>query len=294
VKRKAILLAKKTLVVSVPTKWVKKYGIQKGQEIDVQEQGPSLILQSGNHIHTPETLDMNHEVVGKLIHRTLSKAYEQGIDEINLRFKDISILAPLKISLQRLIGYEIIKQGKEYCIIKDISGQNYDSFDNSLTRLFLTVNNIMEDGIEAIKTNNKEILSSLITRDEDVNKFAHFCLRILAKKGHPEIHKQSILFFVITTLERTGDEFRDLLREIEKGKQLSKKEITAIQDIQKLLYHCYKLTLKPKIETAFAVAYAFDSLQERLQQGEMTHYIKTLTSLVVSIQEAQLGLIQDL
>ena len=43
-KRKAIQLANQTLVISMPSKWVKEQGIKKGDEIDVEEKGKRLMI----------------------------------------------------------------------------------------------------------------------------------------------------------------------------------------------------------------------------------------------------------
>ena len=46
-KRKIIQLAGKTHVVSLPSKYVKKYGLKKGDEVDVEERGAQIVLSHG-------------------------------------------------------------------------------------------------------------------------------------------------------------------------------------------------------------------------------------------------------
>jgi len=41
-KRKIIQTAGKTMVVSLPSAWVKKYGIKKGEEVEVEERGAEI------------------------------------------------------------------------------------------------------------------------------------------------------------------------------------------------------------------------------------------------------------
>ena len=43
-KRKVIQLAHSTAVISLPSKWVKKYGVKKGDEIEVGEEESRLIV----------------------------------------------------------------------------------------------------------------------------------------------------------------------------------------------------------------------------------------------------------
>ncbi len=44
-KRKVSLHGPSTLTVSLPSKWVKKYCIKKGDELDIEEKNSTLIIQ---------------------------------------------------------------------------------------------------------------------------------------------------------------------------------------------------------------------------------------------------------
>ncbi|MBT5043325.1 AbrB/MazE/SpoVT family DNA-binding domain-containing protein, partial [Candidatus Woesearchaeota archaeon] len=46
VKRKVSLIGPSTLMVSLPSKWVKAFGIKKGDEIEITENGSNLLLES--------------------------------------------------------------------------------------------------------------------------------------------------------------------------------------------------------------------------------------------------------
>ena len=45
-KRKVSLIGPSTLMVSLPSKWVKEFGVKKGDEINITENGPNLLLES--------------------------------------------------------------------------------------------------------------------------------------------------------------------------------------------------------------------------------------------------------
>lgn len=290
-KRKTIQLAKKTLVLSLPTAWVKKHSINKGDEIHIEEQEKSLVLTPEIRSVKGESIEVNHEKIGKLIHRYMNKQYEKGVDEIKINFTDPQMLIPIKKSLKELIGYEVITQGQKHCIIKDVSGQNYTEFENSLNRLFLILKNILEDGHSAIKNKNYELLEAIIKRDEDVNKFSHFCLRILSK-FNGNIERSDVYFFIINLIERIGDEYKFMLKEICSEKGNFNTEV--LEKINELYNHVYKFTINTKIENALQIADFYDELKESeayLKGSSVNHYMRTLTELIVSIQEAQLGLI---
>ena len=43
-RRNVILMGGKTYVLSLPSNWIKKYRIQKGEELDVEERGNQIIV----------------------------------------------------------------------------------------------------------------------------------------------------------------------------------------------------------------------------------------------------------
>ena len=47
-KRKIVQHGSSSLTVSIPYKWIQKYNLNKGDEINIEENGNSLILSSDN------------------------------------------------------------------------------------------------------------------------------------------------------------------------------------------------------------------------------------------------------
>ena len=46
-KRKVIQIAESTQLVSLPRKWALKYGVKKGDEVDVLEEGNKIVVSTG-------------------------------------------------------------------------------------------------------------------------------------------------------------------------------------------------------------------------------------------------------
>ncbi len=304
VKRKAIQLSRQTLVVSLPSAWVKQYGIVKGQDIDILAQGPRLVISSEGSSGEPKILKAKQGRLGKLLHRFIFKAYQHGVDEIHLDIEDPSVMGPLKNKLHELIGYEITQQSKNHCVIKDISGQNSSEFNDAMGRLFLITKNLLSDSTEALKNGAQDQIPLLIERDQDVNKFANFCLRLLSKTNGRMEHSE-VFFHLILTLERIGDGIKKLLVDVkEHDMSLGPEETRYLADLCTLLHHCYTLTLNPKLSKAQDIADLYDRLSiarmalsnvHRAGQGAsaLAHHLGLLTEQILSLQEAQLHRIDD-
>ena len=49
-KRKVIQIADSTQLISLPRKWALKYGIKKGDELDVEEQGSNVLVSTSRDL----------------------------------------------------------------------------------------------------------------------------------------------------------------------------------------------------------------------------------------------------
>jgi len=131
-KRKVIQLARRTHVVSLPSKWVKKYGVQKGDELDVAEYQERLTISTCSALAAKRTQIDISDLNSSLIWRYLNTAYTQGADEIELNFtnqtttnprtgKTSKTLAEISRITDGMIGIEMIRHGKNFCTLKEIS-----------------------------------------------------------------------------------------------------------------------------------------------------------------------------
>ena len=303
VKRKAIKLARQTLVVSLPSQWVKQCNISKGDEIDIKQQGNTLILSSDGDLVAGEQLTIDHSQVGRLLHRYIFKAYQHGVDEITINYSDPSMVPTLKEKLQELIGFELTCQTPSHCIIKDISGQKYQEFEDSLNRLFLITANILDDAVQCFKEKNVTTLPTLAQRDQDVNKFANFCLRLVSKNiGHTE--KGQIYFALILGLERIGDELKTLFSEMHDQQIIpTADESNHLAEIKQLFDRCYRFTTSPSISKALEISTLYDQMKishlslknphQKTGASPLHHHLRTITELIVSLQEMQFRFITD-
>ena len=83
-------------------------------------------------------------------------------------------------------------------------------FDNSLRRVFLLIQQMTEDTLEAIQTEDSRNLVNIHDVDVNLDKFHDFCIRILNKTGNKEQRKSELLSSTLFLLEMIGDEFKNI------------------------------------------------------------------------------------
>ncbi|MBN2053162.1 AbrB/MazE/SpoVT family DNA-binding domain-containing protein [Candidatus Woesearchaeota archaeon] len=252
-KRKVIQLAGKTLVVSLPSKWVKKYGVKKGEEVEVEEGESKLaITVVGKGEKKTKILDVKNLDV--MLNRTIGGLYKAGYDEIEIIYHSPEQYQIIRDVLNKTcLGYEIIKQGQRVIVIRNLSDLHSQELDNLIRRLFLTLLSSAEDSLAYIKQNNLKGLEEIELRDQLINKYSDLCRRILNIQGYESTKTTTTFYYICEGLEKVGDGYRDLVKFILKNKinKIDKDTIEIISDLNLMLRLFYELFYEfnfPKLE----------------------------------------------
>jgi len=225
----------------LPRKWTLKYNIQKGDELEVEERGDRIIVATEKDISSTKT-EIDFKDRESLIHRTLSSLYRAGYDEIKILFQKPSELKVVQSTInQELIGFEVIEEGKEYIVVKQVSNINPSEFESMLRRIFIFLANTADECLAALKSNNRDDLNNLILRDITINKLTDYCRRSLNKKESYFKHIGPG-YTIIEILEKIGDGYRDLCKYVSKNKlRASKPMLDTLFEINNILRQSQKL-----------------------------------------------------
>lgn len=233
-KRKIIKQGHNTLTITLPSKWAKSFNLQAGSEIDMQERENGLFISTEKK---GEELKTEIDISGldiPAIWKYLMSVYREGYDEVIVKF-DSSIfydnpykfftrhaidmkyggekLTPfemIQLLTNRFVGFELIEQHRDHCVIKDMGEISSKEFENSLRRVFLLIQQMGEDLVESIRDNKPKILGHAHDIDINVDKFHDYCVRVLNKTGFKDTIKTNLLFSSIYILEMLGDEFKHI------------------------------------------------------------------------------------
>ena len=210
IKRKVVLHGPSTLTISLPASWVKKFNIKKGDELNLEEFGKEL------RINTEKAFDLEKKQITikdlkRLGKSNLTSSYRQGYSEIDLNYDDSNYINIIQDILSKEItGFEIIKQSSNSCLIKDLTGHNQDEFDNVLRRIWLLLIDLSKESFNALQKRDVARLKEMYLMDYSINKFSNYCLRLLIKKGHVDFKKTPLYYHLIKNLEETADNYKDL------------------------------------------------------------------------------------
>lgn len=248
-KRKVIKQGAGTLTMSLPNSWVKMFKIKAGDEINVMQEGKILLI-STKEVFKSKKSELDFSGFNpSMIWIYLNNIYVRGDDEVRLHFDNPKIMNEISRATNNFIGFDIIEQGKNYCVLKDLSGTTDTSLDMILRRVFLLILSIAEEGVDMLKKKNiKTINEVLADRDHDVNKLVNFYLRTLNKKGLADFQETMHYYGVINLLEHLGDEYSRMYTELEKP--VNPESIKLFEDTVKLTREFYNLFYKYNLDLA--------------------------------------------
>lgn len=266
-KRKVIQMAGKTMVVSLPVDWVRKFGIHKGDEIDLKEEGKRIII-STTEGTSKEILEVNITGLNQLIPRAIHALYKRGFDEIKLKFDDPSYKKIIRQALKNEVAsLEIVEESENFCILKNVSTMLESEFDPILRRTFRLLILMSEKGLNALKNKKFDELEEAKDLELVNNRLTTFCRRVLNKNGYKDYKKLTFIYNLIENLEKIADRYKYLfsyvIKESKKIK-LNKEIIKYYEETHNILNEFYNLYYKFDNGKASAI---YDKRKELIEKG---------------------------
>ncbi len=248
-RRKLIQIAKSTVLVSLPSKWVKKYNLKKGDEIETKERGTQIILETNNK-ETSKYLFIDATTINeRALRYTLAAAHKIGYTEIEIKYDSKIQLETINDLLKNLYtGFAVMEQKSNKIILKKISKDLEEEFNPSIRRTFLVTISLSESVLDNVKKSEFNNLIELINLEKTNNQLTNFCERIL-NEGIYEYTKTTFLYTILWNLEKIADEYKYLCKILSENKiELRKDIILLLEKTNKLLKDYYNLFYEFKIE----------------------------------------------
>lgn len=201
-RRRVIQLAVKTLVVSLPTEWIQRHKIEKGSEVDVREREDAIEITNGKEEENKLSILLNIKKDDYFNKRFISDLYKRGYDRIKIKFRDREVLDEVK--KVDLLGFQIVEEEDNHCIIENISKVLGSEFDTILRRVFHIIKDMLNRLREYFKGGDVN-LDEVINLEKETNKLTDFCLRVLNKEGHSSKNKTNFYYVIVRELEDLAD-----------------------------------------------------------------------------------------
>lgn len=273
-KRKIVRHGPSTLTISIPMDFAMRNNIHAGDEIEISESEGKLIIGSKKDIITKGIIKffmrdrkLQLNTVGNkrellLYHQNLTReairilvatAYKFGIDELEIYFDDSKVAEILQQQIREvLIGFEIVDQGFDFCIIRNIAKEDFSNLTNLIDRLHQILKS-MSAGVYQCVLGKKNIAKYVVEMELMSNKIENLCERMLNKNRFCESTLK--LYTLCKGLEAIGDRYRDLCLLLDSINlyPLRREYITLIEDVCKITEGFYNLFKNFDLDVAIEV-----------------------------------------
>ena len=252
--RKIIKFGKSAHVVSLPTSWIRKNNLNKGDTIYFEENGRNELIFSPKDIaikdDIPAIIDLQNKSEAE-IYREVSSAYINNHHTII--FKSNNISAEKSNELRRVIhshlALEIIEQSTSKIVAKDFLNMKELSPRTLIRDIDTAVKVMFEDSRDTYK---KNLVDSLLQRDEAVNSLHFLTWRtVLFNLKNPNVAKalnfdtsELLKHWLISDyLEEIADECKRVARYFSQV-QISKKSLSEFLNLYTKIYDTYNESMK--------------------------------------------------
>ena len=254
-RRKIIKQGHNTLTVTLPKKWCDKENLNGGDELNIEEEGAKLVLSPPKNVKKGSTKSIDiSDLDRSTVLFVIREAYRRGYDELNLhfenqmtpRFRDGQLYKTISFihyEINNLIGYEVISQKENSCVVKDISEGTEKEFEPILRRVFLLTLDTFNDFITGIKEKDADLMATIEEKHNSITKFVSYCMRLLSKNIYNYSHESNLeLYHVLASMDTVADLMKYTSRDIVEEKIIfSSKSVSLVNQIGKLIKIFYEL-----------------------------------------------------
>ncbi len=241
-KRKVVKQGHNAMTITLPANWVKEQKINAGDELDIEIQEKDLVIKKTSSEGTEKA---EFKMVGnaKYLHRQLAVLYRLGYDEIKIEFDSPMMIDKIHHEIEGMPGFEIIDQGENYCIVKNIASGLEREFDNILRKIFLNIIYCGEQSLGLMKKNKLEGMESLRKLSRVNNRQTNFCERMLKKEGYKDYKKTTLVYVMVWSLEQVEDYYTNIFDYLlsKKNVKINNEILNIYEDVNKLFEFYYEL-----------------------------------------------------
>ncbi len=190
-KRSLVKQGTSTLMVSLPSRWVKQFNLDKGDEVEVEEFQHRLIISGDKQKIRRETeIDIinNTETA---IRALLINAYRTGYDLITVNFNSQDQLEIIKKIISGYTpGLELVSNTGKRCRIENLTEPSEEKFDTLFKNILLSISEMIKLTESRLETPQGPCdYESIMLK---IHKYDNFCRRIILKRN---LFQEKAVFF---------------------------------------------------------------------------------------------------
>ncbi len=219
-KRKLVKHGEATLMVSIPSKWIKQKHLGKGDEVDIVESDGDLIVSTDKKLKKKEKEIVFSSETESSLRMVITNAYRSGYEKLTVKFENDKQFGMIKEVVEKyLLGFEIINEDKNSCIIENITEPSIEQFSNIFSKVLMNIEFLIDNVYDYFEGKTADFEKT----EQKIVEFDNFCRRVIYKQGNLE--GQQLLWAFHTALNHGQRELYQLLIYLKKNAVKDNKDI---------------------------------------------------------------------
>tara|TARA_Y100000310_G_scaffold167856_1_gene167827 strand:- start:35411 stop:36352 length:942 start_codon:yes stop_codon:yes gene_type:complete len=226
-KRRVIKQGHNTLTITLPAQWVKANSINAGEEVNILTENNNLTIskEGGNNVKRKLTIDLKSNDY-QFIRLTLNNIYRMGVDVLRVNFKTNKQFEYVQeISNLNLIGFEVVKKGKDYCVLENIAEPSDGDINVLLRRIFLIIKETLEFLEEDLSLKDHTSINYIIQQSKKIEQFDNFAKRLIYKGKIENLYDSHFYWLLLHYLQLIGRAFYHMYKFIEMKEKIEISDI---------------------------------------------------------------------
>ena len=183
-KRKLVKQGTSTMMVSLPSKWIKSNGLDKGSEVDIEEKENQIVI-SGKPTGTKKELKISVKGFSQTAIRSMiTNAYRLSYGKVDIEFGTAQEFNIITETLRKsLIGFEIVSRTDKECTIENITEPGQEHSGNVFLKLLYNIDELI-DAVKKMMKGSAEI-QYIKEIEENIQRYDNFCRRTAHNAKNP-------------------------------------------------------------------------------------------------------------
>lgn len=178
--RKLVKAGSSSHTISLPSNWLQKHNLKKGDILHIKETEKELIITQESEPkkeNKEKTIDITNKPLD-VIGREITSAYVNNYSTINITGNNLNEnLSEIRRMLHNFVALEIAEQTSNKIIAKDLLNPKEISIQKTIRRMDIIIRSMVEDIVSSFE--NKHSHESISFRDQDINRLYFLLFRIL-------------------------------------------------------------------------------------------------------------------
>ncbi len=277
-KRKVIKLGKNSLLVSLPSKWVRMRGLMKGDEVNMHTTPHQITITTSKTAQISKNLILGNNP--EFAARQINIAYKKGFDELEIQYENPKSYAAVVKELQALIGFEVVESGKHYSKIKNIATGEVGDLQTVLRRVFLNLLELAETVEQHTNNRTEESLEHVKVAEQNIDRLTDFCKRLLNKQGMADVASTTQMYGVLKDIERIADQYFELAKT-----KIPPNFVNTLKEIRsqlRILYELFYAFDPKKAEQCLEKTNQIDQTIKKLMKNKplVSHHLASIVKLM--------------